>query len=310
VVAVERGHVNFGPERGLGKGNRNGAVQIGALAREKRMLFDMKHDVEIAGRSAERASLAKTGEADASAVFDASRNFGVDAALLQDAAVAFALGTGIGNDASHALTSRTGARHTEETLLIADLAPSTAGTARDGRFAGSRAGALAFLAAFVAAHRYLCGFAKNCFFEFQSNIFAQISAALGAAAAAGGPSEQIAEAKEVTKDVAQILKCGRIETRGGCAAHAGMAEAIISCALFGIGENGVSLAAFFEFFFCVGIVGIAVGVVLQRQLAIGALDFLVARAAGNPENFVVVAFYVAGQNCFFLPFSASDCGPL
>jgi hypothetical protein len=35
---------------------------------------------------------------------------------------------------------------------------------------------------------------------------------------------------------------------------------------------------------------------LQRQLAIGALDFLLVRFAGDPEHFVVVAFYVAGQN--------------
>jgi hypothetical protein len=35
---------------------------------------------------------------------------------------------------------------------------------------------------------------------------------------------------------------------------------------------------------------------LQRQLAIGALNFLLVGFAGNPKHFVVVAFYVAGQN--------------
>jgi hypothetical protein len=38
---------------------------------------------------------------------------------------------------------------------------------------------------------------------------------------------------------------------------------------------------------------------LQRQFAVGALDFLLARPTGNPEDLVVIAFYVAGQNRVF-----------
>jgi hypothetical protein len=35
---------------------------------------------------------------------------------------------------------------------------------------------------------------------------------------------------------------------------------------------------------------------LQRQLAVGALDLLLVGFPGNSEHFVIVAFYVAGQN--------------
>ena len=75
-----------------------------------------------------------------------------------------------------------------------------------------------------------------------------------------------------------------------------MSKAVVRRAFVGIRQNRVSLAAFFEFFFRVGIVRIAIRMKLQRQLAIGALDLLLVGSAGHPEHFVIVAFYVAGQN--------------
>jgi hypothetical protein len=35
---------------------------------------------------------------------------------------------------------------------------------------------------------------------------------------------------------------------------------------------------------------------LQRQFAVSALDFLLGGAPHHAQNFVVIAFYVAGQN--------------
>ena len=75
-----------------------------------------------------------------------------------------------------------------------------------------------------------------------------------------------------------------------------MTEAVIGRPLVGVGQDRISLAAFFEFFFRVRVVGVAIRMKLQRQLAVGALDLLFAGFSGNPQYFVVVAFYVAGQN--------------
>jgi hypothetical protein len=41
---------------------------------------------------------------------------------------------------------------------------------------------------------------------------------------------------------------------------------------------------------------------LQRQFAVGALDFLFRSLASNPEHFVIIAFEVASQNCSLNPF--------
>ena len=59
-----------------------------------------------------------------------------------------------------------------------------------------------------------------------------------------------------------------------------MTKAVVRCTLFAVSENRVGFAAFFELFFRVGIVGVAVGMVLQRQLAVGAFDLLIGRAPG------------------------------
>ena len=74
-----------------------------------------------------------------------------------------------------------------------------------------------------------------------------------------------------------------------------MAEAVIARALLGVGQDGVGLAAFLEALFGARIVGVSVGVILERQLAIGALDLDVGGRTGDAENLVIVAFSVAAQ---------------
>ena len=72
-------------------------------------------------------------------------------------------------------------------------------------------------------------------------------------------------------------------------------EAIVARTLFRVREHGIGLAALLELLLRIGIVGIAVGMVLQRQLAVSALDLLVVRGARDAQDFVVVAFHTCGQ---------------
>ncbi len=77
-----------------------------------------------------------------------------------------------------------------------------------------------------------------------------------------------------------------------------MAEAVIARALLGVGQNGVGLAALLEALFRLRIIGVAVRMVLQRELAIGALDLLIGGGAADAQHFVVIAFYVGGQKFY------------
>ena len=140
--------------------------------------------------------------------------------------------------------------------------------------------------------------AENRFFKFQSNVFAQIGAALGAAASATAAAKHIAEAKEVPKDIAEVLENGRVKASrtGTGASHSGVAETVISGAFVSVGENRVGLAAFLELFFRIRIIGIAIRMIGQREFAISAFDFLFGGSAANSQHLVVVAFSVTGQN--------------
>ena len=79
-------------------------------------------------------------------------------------------------------------------------------------------------------------------------------------------------------------------------AQPGVTEAVVDVALLHIRQHRVGFTALFKFFFRVGVVGIAVGMELQRQFAVGALELLLGCGAGYAQNLIVVAFSVAGQN--------------
>jgi hypothetical protein len=137
-------------------------------------------------------------------------------------------------------------------------------------------------------------FAEYRFLKSQRQILAQVCASLSASATLASAAKEIAKAEEIPENVVQVLECAGIDSAHSTA-DSGVTKAIVSGALVAVGEDGVRLAAFFELFFRVWIVGIAVRMILQRQFAVGALNFLLAGFAGNTQDFVVIAFYFTGQ---------------
>ena len=266
------------------------------------MLFDVQHDVEIAGGTTELAYFAASGETNARAIFHSGGDLGVHGALPQHASLAFALRTGICDHSARPLTRRTRAGDAEEALLIPHLPAACARLASAGPLAGRSAGTATFFAGFVAAHGDLGLGTEKCFFKFQGQVFAQIGSALHPAAAPStAAAKGVAEAEEFPEDFADILEPGSIEaTALTCAAQSRVAVTIVDGALFRVGEDGVGLAHFLEFFLGVGIVGIAVGMELQSQFAVRALEFLFGASAGHAEQFVIIAFCVRGQNRPFI----------
>ena len=91
------------------------------------------------------------------------------------------------------------------------------------------------------------------------------------------------------------------------AGNSSVTEAVVARALLAVGENRIGLAALFEALLGSRIVGIAVRMVLQSELTVSALDFLVIGGAPNSQHLVVIAFYVGSQNC--LPLSEADYSP-
>src|SRR5262249_46524204 len=84
----------------------------------------------------------------------------------------------------------------------------------------------------------------------------------------------------------------RIEAAAGAGrgANPGMSEAIVEASLLGIAQNGVGLRGLFELLFRAFVAGVAIGVVLHRELPVGAFQLRFARVPRDPEDLVVVVF--------------------
>ena len=129
------------------------------------------------------------------------------------------------------------------------------------------------------------------FLEFDFEIVAQVVAAPGArtrAAAAG--------AEKIAKDVGENFLETLAEIEAAESARTtlrslerGMPEAVILRAPLRIGENLVGLVEFLEAFLGVFVAGIAIGMKLNRETAVGFLQLDFAGATIDAEDFVIVA---------------------
>src|SRR6516165_2650019 len=66
------------------------------------------------------------------------------------------------------------------------------------------------------------------------------------------------------------------------------AELVVFLPLFRVAQNLVGFIEFLEFFLGLFLVPGHVRVVFPRELAKGLLDFSIAGAAGNAENFIII----------------------
>ena len=79
-----------------------------------------------------------------------------------------------------------------------------------------------------------------------------------------------------------VARAGALQT--------GVAIAVVRRALLRIAQNAVGFRGLLEFLLGVRVLGVAVGVVQQRELAVRALDLLVAGIPANAKNLVVISF--------------------
>ena len=153
------------------------------------------------------------------------------------------------------------------------------GGAVDGRLAGSRAASLALSAFFHAPDLHLLADAEDGLLELEGQVLAEIGAALRArAASAPLLTEHVAESEEIAEDVLEIVEDRPVkpsESLAGAIGNSGVTKTVIAGALLGIGKDRIGLAALLEALFRVRIIGVAVRVILQRELAVGALDLLI-----------------------------------
>ncbi len=251
------------------------------------MLAHAKHDIEVARGAAQRPRLAFAGDAELAAVVDPRRNLDLQLALdgqnpLTPAPLAQAF-----HDLAGAPATAAGASDAEEALLEGDLARARAGGAGRGLRARGGAAAPALGAGLGAGDPHVGLGTEGRFLEGQLEVVPQVGPAAWSAAPSAG-----AEPEEVAEDVAEVgenrgVEACASETAGS--PEAGMAVGVVALALVGVREDAVGLRRFLELLLRLGIAGVAVGMQLQCELAVGRFDVRGRGGLGDAEDLVIVA---------------------
>ena len=297
-LALERGNLDGGAQRGLRKADGHSAVQVLAVALEEGVLADMQHDIYVAVLAAIQAIVALPVVQDARAVFHARRHLDVQRVVAHHHALAAALRAWRLDHGSRALAHRTGAGHAEEALLVTHLTLPSALLAGAGCLTAGGARAVAAFAEFAAAHGDVLLHAKGGVLKGDAQVLAQVVAAHGARASTAAPSaaKHVSKAEDVAEDVAEVhLLEAALRGAGATGGEGVVAVTVVGGALLGIAQDAVGLAALLEALLGGFVAGIAVGVVLQGKLAVGTLDLDIARGAADAEDFVIIAFGSSGQ---------------
>jgi hypothetical protein len=147
---------------------------------------------------------------------------------------------------------------------------------------------------------------KYRFLEFKIDIFPEIGSPLRTRPLAGTATEDVANAEYVSEDIAEILESSpaKASTTKSVATQSSMTKAIIRGSLLAVAQDSVGFTRLFELLFSVGVIGIAVGMKLQSELSISALNLLFGGFSGDPKNLIVITFYVTSQN--YLPTISRD----
>ena len=164
------------------------------------------------------------------------------------------------------------------------------------------------VATFEAANLDLGLGSKNCVFKLDREIVAQIVAANLPRTSLLSSTHVEHLAEQVAEDVAQVDTAAEAtEAARAATAHTRVPKSIVGSALVRIAQHLVRFTRLFELLFCGVIARVAVRVELHCQLAISALQLLVAGFTRNAQNLVVICFAHSRicTHSFFLLFAYS-----
>lgn len=300
AIALERGNLDLGAKSSLRIGDGYHAVEILPFAFEERMFFDVKDDVHVAVGASVRSRVTVTVVENSRAFFDSGRHFDFQLRFRVNSLLASASLTRIGYENAGAMADGACARNTKETLLVTDLTSTLALLAGAGSLSSSRAGAFALGAGFAMTYRDFLRNPEDRFLEGEGEVFTQVVAALRARATSTAAAESIGKPKKITKNIGEVLEVRGVKATEATlsAANSGMAELVVARALIAVAQDGVSFATLLELLLRIRIIGIAVRVILHRELAIRTLDLDLGGCARDTEDLVIVSLGVRCQGYF------------
>ena len=193
------------------------------------------------------------------------------------------MAAGAGADVLDASEGRVG----DHALLTA----AAAGGAGVHAGAGLRAGAVALGALLIADEVDLLLAAQRGLLEGEGQVVAQIVAGNGAIAARGAAAAGEERGKDVLKAAEAAAKAAEIAIPAAAKAalRAVMSELVVLSALLGIRQHLIGLVDLLEALLRFFVARVDIGMVLLRELSIGALDGRFIRAPVHAENLVIIS---------------------
>src|SRR5712691_7011056 len=251
------------------------------------MRRDADEDVEIAGRGAVHPDLAFAAEANPGAVFDAGRNVDRQRLLAPDAPLAAAGFARFVDRLAGAVAGRAGALDREKPLLRPHPAMPLAGAA--GGRARARLGAIALAGVAMDkggdANRRLL--AAKSVLQRNLEVVAQVAAAAWSTL---GPAAGAHRAEHLFEDIGKAAgePAGEITRAATAIFERGVAEPVVGGPLLVVLQDIVGFADVLELVLGRFVAGIAVRVVLHRELAVGPLQLIGIGRFRHPKNVVKV----------------------
>ena len=252
-------------------------MQILPVALENFMAADMHHHIQITRRRTVGAGLPFPRQTNRLLVIDARRNIDFQRFSAFHAAVAMAFDTWLFDFPAGAAASVTGLLQLENCLPHMDNAGAAASRTGGSRSTGLGTGAVTDIALFMRRNGNAFLNTGSGLFQRNFDIVTQIFPLEALLARSSAAAEHLAE------NIAEIEACAaKTAESSGTAIHTGLAELVVAAAFFAVGQNIVCFLDGFKLFFRLFIVGVAVGVVLHGQFAVGAFDFLIGSITGHP----------------------------
>src|SRR5690242_3878948 len=304
-------HLHARAERGLCERDRHAHGQVAATPTEHRVRTDVHDDVEITGRTAVRARATASLHADALPVVDARGDAHLHVARSYLDPATTTRRALVGDDLTAAAALRAHLRHGEGTLVACDHADAAALRAALGRGSGLRTRAAARRAHGLRGEADGRRDALHRLEEVEVQLGLEVLTAprpggrVATAATPGSAPEQVAEEVAEPANVLEVDRLARAvraratgveaeaaaTTEPAGAADAGrdhLTNVVVLLALRGVAEHVVGARHLLEALLRGRVPGVRVGVVLLRELAIGARDVLLGRVLRHAEDVVVV----------------------
>src|SRR2546425_1463548 len=261
---------------------------VGPVAFQHRVRLDLDDDVQVTRGASAGTDLAFTREADLRTTVDPGRDVDPHFLFAGTAAAATAGPAGLLDDLALAVATRAGRDIDDLSEDRLRGPPHLAGAAalRTGLRRGATfgAGPMAGRAGVGPRDGELALDAEYRFFEGQPQVESKVGAPPGTGPRASGGCL----AKEHVEDVIDAAESSATDVETGDALGAGVAKIVVALPLGLVAQDLVGLVDLLEAGFRLRIVGIAVGVKLECELAIGTLQLFGAGCPRNAEDLVVV----------------------